>query len=230
MTSTPARHLVDDGSAAEPSGLASQWADETPPRRAAAEVPVQYQSTPLRVDETFGAYEPYRAAPELQPFDAVAATPVLSAPRDGWGAEPIVALAPEPQPTTYGWTPAAAPRQMPVPTAPVPYPTAPVPYPTASSAAYGPNPYTAMAQPSQTSVGVTAAAVAIGGSAWALKHLVFAIPLIVGLLIFTVGCLSFGGRFGAVLVAFAWISAIPGIVRVVVKGPQSWARLRSRRY
>lgn len=272
MTSPAARHLAyDDSGDPEPSGLASQWADDAPPRRAAAEQAPQFQSTPLRVDEAFGEYEPYRAAPELQPFDAVAAAPALSAPREGWGAEPVVALAPEPQPVTYGWTPPVAPMQMPMPTAPVLYPTVPVPYPTVpayqvapypsvpgtttpyapappmsgpvpadpyahvpypngSSSAYGPNPYTAMVQPSQTDSDVTAAAVAIGGSVWAMKHLVFAIPLIVGLLIFTIGSLSLGGRFGTVLVAFAWITAIPGIVKVVVKGPQSWARLRSRRF
>jgi hypothetical protein len=153
----------------EPMGLASDWSDAPPARRAVAladECRVTFQATPVRVDEAFPEYAAYRAAPEMLAFDVVVAAPVSEQP-SRWGDTPVVALPPVPRTEEYGWVAGSLDpqHQPPVAAGLAPYPMTapgpgllaptdtyaiPAPLPAAYALAATPNPYQTLASQPMT--------------------------------------------------------------------------------
>jgi len=150
MTTYAARHVALGGDDSEPEGLASQWGDGPPPRRA------------MMPEEAVTSYEPYAPEPELLPFNVVqrmdpvapqprfapelglpvVAPPPSQTPRWHIAVEPSTPLAPGPvhaaTPVTVG--PLTDPASFPTPVsnfAAVSYQSMPSPMPYASAPAQG---------------------------------------------------------------------------------------------
>jgi hypothetical protein len=249
MTTYAARHVALGGDDSEPEGLASQWGDGPPPRRA------------MMPEEAVTSYEPYAPEPELLPFnvvqrmDPVAPEPPF-APELGlpvvaplpsqtpvWhiAVEPRSPLAPGPidaaTPVTVG--PLTDPASFPTPVsnfAVVSYQSMPSPMPYASAPAQGT--YAAptasrYAAPVPSPYGAPDAAwlpenLAVAGAtavkvAVTVQRVISFIVVAVVLATFTAAGLTIGGQAWWI-VGFAWAMGIVMIVGIVSPG-----RMRLRR-
>ena len=247
MTTYAARHVALGGDDSEPEGLASQWGDGPPPRRA------------MMPEEAVTSYEPYAPEPELLPFNVVqrmdpvapqprfapelglpvVAPPPSQTPRWHIAVEPSTPLAPGPvhaaTPVTVG--PLTDPASFPTPVsnfAAVSYQSMPSPMPYASAPAQGPyvapmaSPYTApMPEPYSAGDPMLEDVVAVGATAVAVASAfqrVFGL-VIVGIVLagFTAAGVVISGSAWWI-VGFAWAMGIVMIVGIVSSG-----RMRLRR-